>query len=151
MLVSWTLKYLHIIGAAALLELASASRSLCCSRIRPANPAIITAVVRIVVIADFLFTATTVVSQPLTGALFAWEMGFLLKERRIAASIFLYLGAGAFWFPSSGCNQHARPGCPQHRARNLLADDGEASALVTAIALQSPSECAIYTGTVRRR
>ena len=40
---------------------------------------------------------------------------------------------------------------PQRRPRNLLADDGEASALVTAIALQNPSERAIYIGTVRRR
>jgi len=48
--------------------------------IRPANRAIIAAVVRIVVIADFLFTVTTVANQALTGALFAWDMGFSLKE-----------------------------------------------------------------------
>jgi len=63
------------------------------------KPAIIAAVARIVVIADFLFTATAVVTQPLTGALLAWNMGFLLKESWIAASILLYVITGAFWIP----------------------------------------------------
>src|SRR5215470_15607304 len=65
--------------------------------IRPANRAIIAAVVRIVVIADFLFTVTTVANQ--ARCAFRVGHGFLAQGNWIAASILLYLGAGAFWLP----------------------------------------------------
>ena len=48
---------------------------------RTGQPAIIAAIARIVVIADFVFTATAVVVQPLTGALLAWNLGFSLGEK----------------------------------------------------------------------
>jgi len=60
---------------------------------------VIAATARIVVIADFLFTATAVVAQPVTGLLLAWSLGYRLDEDWILASIFLYLLTGAFWLP----------------------------------------------------
>ncbi len=45
---------------------------------RTRNAATIASVARIVVIADFLFTATAVVAQPLTGVALAWHAGYSL-------------------------------------------------------------------------
>src|SRR4028118_1684391 len=61
--------------------------------------AAVAAVARIVVIADFIFTATAVVAQPVTGALLASSAGYSLGEGWIVASIALYLFTGAFWLP----------------------------------------------------
>jgi len=99
MLFYWTLKYVHIVGAAVLLGTGAGIAFFMLLAHQTGKPAIIAAVARIVVIADFLFTATAVVTQPLTGALLAWNMGFLLKESWIAASILLYVITGAFWIP----------------------------------------------------
>jgi uncharacterized membrane protein len=59
----------------------------------------IAAVSRYVVWADFLFTATTVVLQPLTGLYLAHLGGYMLRSPWIAWSIGLYLLAGACWLP----------------------------------------------------
>ena len=67
---------------------------------RTGEAAIVAGVARIVVIADFLFTATAVVAQPITGALLAWHVGYSLLRRldRCCRSL-LYLVTGAFWLP----------------------------------------------------
>ncbi len=57
------------------------------------------AVARIVVIADFIFTATIVVLQPVTGVWLAYESGYSLTERWILLSIALYILTGVFWLP----------------------------------------------------
>lgn len=56
-------------------------------------------VVRYVVIADWLFTATSVVVQPLTGAWMIHVGGLPWTARWIAWSIGLYVVAGACWLP----------------------------------------------------
>ena len=99
MLLYWTLRYFHIIGAAVLLGTGAGIAFFMLLGHRTGKPAIIAAIARIVVIADFLFTAAAVVAQPLTGTLLAWNMGFSLTESWIAASILLYLFTGAFWLP----------------------------------------------------
>jgi uncharacterized membrane protein len=66
---------------------------------RTGNAATIAAVARIVVIADFLFTATAVVMQPITGVALAWHAGYSLWEGWIALSIALYILTGLFWLP----------------------------------------------------
>jgi uncharacterized membrane protein len=60
---------------------------------------IIAGTARIVVIADFVFTATAVVGQPVTGVLLAREMNYSLFEGWIVLSIGLYLVTGLFWLP----------------------------------------------------
>ena len=103
MLLYWALKYLHIIGAAVLLGTGAGIAFFMLLAHRTSKPAVIAAVARIVVIADFLFTATAVVAQPITGALLAWNMGFSLKESWIAASIALHLVTARSGCPWSGC------------------------------------------------
>jgi uncharacterized membrane protein len=56
-------------------------------------------VARIVVVADFLFTATAVVAQPVTGVWLTLHVGYPLTEGWILLSVFLYLLTGAFWLP----------------------------------------------------
>jgi uncharacterized membrane protein len=56
-------------------------------------------VARIVVVADFVFTATAVVAQPITGLWLAHLVGYPLSEGWIVLSIALYLFTGAFWLP----------------------------------------------------
>jgi uncharacterized membrane protein len=93
------LKFLHIIGAAVLLGTGIGIAFFMLMAHLNGKPAIIAAVARIVVIADFLFTATALVAQPVTGVLLARIVGYSLLEGWIALSIILYVFAGAFWLP----------------------------------------------------
>lgn len=93
------LKYLHVIGAAVLLGTGSGIAFFMVVAHRTGDAALIAGVARIVVIADFVFTATAVIAQPITGVALAWLVGYSLWEGWIAASIALYLFTGAFWLP----------------------------------------------------
>ena len=93
------LKFLHVIGAAVLLGTGAGIAFFMLLGHFTGKPAIVAAIARIVVIADFLFTATAVVAQPLTGIALAWHMGWSLWEGWIALSIALYFVTGAFWLP----------------------------------------------------
>jgi len=52
-----------------------------------------------VVVADFLFTATAIVLQPVTGVALAVLIGWPLREGWILLSLALYAVAGMFWLP----------------------------------------------------
>ncbi len=93
------LKFLHVIGAAVLLGTGAGIAFFLLAAHRAGRAEAVAPVARIVVIADFLFTATAVVAQPVTGILLAWRMGFSLRESWIVLSVALYLVAGAFWIP----------------------------------------------------
>ena len=93
------LKYLHVIGAAILLGTGAGIAFFMLLAHCTDRPVIVGAVARIVVIADFLFTATAVIAQPLTGALLMRELGVPLTEGWVLLSILLYLFTGAFWLP----------------------------------------------------
>lgn len=93
------LKYLHVIGATVLLGTGAGIAFFMLLAHRTGDARVIAAVARIVVIADFLFTATAVVAQPATGLLLARELGYSLGEGWILLSILLYLVTGAFWLP----------------------------------------------------
>lgn len=93
------LKYVHIIGAVVLLGTGAGIAFFMLMAHRTGEAAVIAAVARIVVVADFLFTATAVAAQPITGVLLAWTMGYALDESWIVLSILLYLVTGAFWLP----------------------------------------------------
>ncbi|RVC74957.1 DUF2269 family protein, partial [Mesorhizobium sp. M2A.F.Ca.ET.046.02.1.1] len=69
----FALKYLHLIGAAVLLGTGAGIAFFMLLAHRTGSAATIAAVARIVVIADFLFTATAVIAQPITGAALAWQ------------------------------------------------------------------------------
>ena len=93
------LKLLHVIGAAVLLGTgAGIAFFLVMAHLR-GDVAAIAAVARIVVIADLLFTATSVVAQPITGVWLALLAGYRLSEGWLLLSVALYLVTGAFWLP----------------------------------------------------
>jgi uncharacterized membrane protein len=93
------LKMVHVIGAAVLLGTgAGIAFFLLVAHLR-GDPREIAGVARTVVLADFLFTASAVIIQPITGTWLAWSSGYSLHEGWIAASIGLYVVTGAFWLP----------------------------------------------------
>jgi uncharacterized membrane protein len=59
----------------------------------------ISVVVRHVVLADWIFTSTAIVVQPVTGLLMAYQLGLPLTTPWLAWSIALYFLAGACWLP----------------------------------------------------
>jgi uncharacterized membrane protein len=93
------LKYVHVLGASVLLGTGAGIAFFMLRAHLTGKPIIVAAVARMVVIADFLFTATAVIVQPITGVALAWYMGWSLWEGWIALSILLYLFTGAFWLP----------------------------------------------------
>jgi len=93
------LKYAHVIGATVLLGTGAGIAFFMLMAHLTRDAAVIAGVARIVVIADFVFTATAVVAQPVTGVLLAREMNYALTEGWILASIALYFVTGAFWLP----------------------------------------------------
>jgi uncharacterized membrane protein len=93
------LKFLHVIGATVLLGTGAGIAFFMLMAHRTGDAAIVAATARIVVIADYLFTTTAVIAQPVTGVLLAQSVGYSLGEGWIVASIALYLLTGAFWLP----------------------------------------------------
>jgi len=93
------LKFLHVIGACVLLGTGAGIAFFMLLAHRQGNPQVIAGVARIVVIADFVFTATAVVAQPVSGVLLALHAGYPMTEGWIVLSILLYLLTGAFWLP----------------------------------------------------
>ena len=94
-----TLKWLHILSSTLLFGtgLGSAYYMFFASRTR--DPRVVAAVVKYVVVADWLFTATTVVFQPVSGYYLARMAGLALTTPWILWSFALYLVAGACWLP----------------------------------------------------
>jgi uncharacterized membrane protein len=92
-------KWLHILSSTLLFGtgLGSAFYMFFASRSGDARTA--AHVVRHVVVADWLFTATTIVFQPLSGLLLAHMAGFALTSRWMVWSFVLYVVAGACWLP----------------------------------------------------
>lgn len=91
------LKYLHIVGAAVLLGTGAGIAFFMLLAHRTGKAETIAAVARMVVVADFLFTASAVVVQPITGFLLMNELGVPLGEGWIVLSLILYVVTGAFW------------------------------------------------------
>jgi uncharacterized membrane protein len=93
------LQYLHIIGATVLLGTGAGIAFFMLRAHLTRDVFIIAGVARIVVTADFLFTATAVVVQPVTGYLLARFLGYPIFDGWIALSLILYGVTGAFWIP----------------------------------------------------
>jgi len=93
------LKFLHVIGATVLLGTGVGIAFFMLMAHRTGDPALIAGTARIVVIADFVFTTSAVILQPITGALLAWSAGYSLWEGWIVASLALYVFTGLFWLP----------------------------------------------------
>ena len=93
------LRWLHLIGAAVLLGTGAGIAFFMVMAVRTRQAALIAHVAGVVVLADLLFTATAVVTQPVTGILLALALGWPLTEGWIIAALVLYVVVGAFWLP----------------------------------------------------
>ena len=93
------LRWLHVIGATVLLGTGAGIALFLVMAHRTGDARLIAGTARIVVAADFLFTATAVVAQPVTGWRLAREVGWPMTEGWILASLCLYALAGACWLP----------------------------------------------------
>ena len=114
------LKWLHIVGATVLFGTGLGTAFHFWYTIRTGSVAAIAASARTTVLADWLFTLPAVVLQPITGLALANSAGFPLTSTWIAASIGLYLVAGACWIPvvfiqlrmrdiAAACEREGRP------------------------------------------
>ena len=95
----FVLQYVHIIGAAVLLGTGAGIAFFMLRAHLTRDAFVIAGVARIVVTADFVFTATAVVVQPVTGYLLAKSLGYAIFDGWIALSLILYAVTGAFWIP----------------------------------------------------
>jgi uncharacterized membrane protein len=93
------LRWLHVIGACVLLGTGAGIAFFMLMAWRTRNVALIAHTAGIVVVADFIFTTTAVLAQPLTGWLLAHEIGWSLTEPWLVLSLLLYAVTGAFWLP----------------------------------------------------
>jgi uncharacterized membrane protein len=93
------LQYAHIVGAAVLLGTGAGIAFFMLRAHLTRDLFVIAGVARIVVTADFVFTATAVVVQPVTGYLLARLVGYPIFDGWIALSLILYGVTGAFWLP----------------------------------------------------
>ena len=93
------LRWLHVIGACVLLGTGAGIAFFMLMAWRTRDVALIAHTAGIVVVADFIFTTTAVVAQPVTGWLLAREVGWSLSEPWLVLSLLLYAVTGAFWLP----------------------------------------------------
>lgn len=92
-------RWLHVIGACVLLGTGSGIAFFMVMAHRTRDAVLVAHVASNVVLADFLFTASAVVIQPITGIWLAHLLGWPLDTPWIMLSIGLYLLVGAFWLP----------------------------------------------------
>lgn len=90
------LKYLHVLGGTVLLGTGIGIAYFMLQAHRSGDAAYIARTAGTVVLADFIFTATAVVAQPLTGILLARQLGLPLTEGWLLGSLILYW-RGRLW------------------------------------------------------
>lgn len=93
------LKFLHVVGGTVILGTGAGIAFFMLMAHLSREPAFVARTAGIVVLADYIFTATAIIAQPVTGYLLMREEGFTFSERWLLASIALYAIAGAFWLP----------------------------------------------------
>jgi uncharacterized membrane protein len=93
------LRWLHVLGATVLLGTGAGIAFFMIMAQRTGRPDLVAHVARTVVVADFLFTASAVVAQPITGVLLARALGWDLSAVWLLLSIALYVVTGLFWLP----------------------------------------------------
>jgi uncharacterized membrane protein len=93
------LKFLHVLGAIVILGTGAGIAFFAVMAHRTGDALFVARTAAVVVVADFLFTATAIVVQPITGYLLLRELGLSLGEGWVVASLVLYFVAGAFWLP----------------------------------------------------
>ncbi len=93
-------KLVHLIGASVLFGTGLGIAFFMLMAHRTAHAGVIAITARFVVIADFVFTATSVVVQPLSGFALGWAIGLSpFEESWIVLSLLLYVLIGLCWLP----------------------------------------------------
>lgn len=93
------LRWAHVIGAAVLLGTGAGIAFFMVMAHRTVDARLIAHTARTVVLADWVFTASAVIAQPITGIMLAQAIGWPLSENWLALSIALYVLTGLFWLP----------------------------------------------------
>ena len=93
------IKTVHIIGATVLLGTGAGIAFFMVMANRTGDARFVAQTARVVVIADWVFTASAVVLQPLTGGALAQMEGYPVTRGWIPVSLALYVIAGVFWLP----------------------------------------------------
>jgi uncharacterized membrane protein len=101
-------KAVHIISATTLLGTGAGIAFFMVMAHRTRDPKLIAHTAEIVVLADFLFTASAVVIQPITGFWLAKLGGYPVSSGWVAASLSLYVFTGACWLPVVGIQMRLR-------------------------------------------
>jgi uncharacterized membrane protein len=92
-------KYLHVLGAIAILGTGTGIAFFMLMAHRSGDPSFIARTAATVVIADMLFTLPAVIIQPITGGWLMVLSETTLAERWLVISLGLYAVAGSFWIP----------------------------------------------------
>jgi len=93
-------KFIHLLGASVLFGTGLGIAFFMFMANRTGHAGVIAVVARFVVIADFVFTATAVVVQPVSGVALAWAIGLSPpQEAWIVLSVLLYIMVGLCWLP----------------------------------------------------
>jgi uncharacterized membrane protein len=114
------LRWLHVIGASVLLGTGAGIAFFMLMAHRTADAAFIAGTARIVILADWLFTLSAVIAQPVTGYFLAREIGWPLSESWIVWSLGLYVMIGLFWLPVVWMQKR------MHRLAEAAVRDGKA-------------------------
>jgi len=102
------LKFLHVLGATVILGTGTGIAFFMLMAHRSRDVPFIARTASVVVLADYIFTATAVVAQPVTGYLLMRETGVSAMDGWLVASLFLYVVTGAFWLPVVRMQQRMR-------------------------------------------
>jgi uncharacterized membrane protein len=92
-------KWIHILSSTLLFGTGIGSAFYLLAATLHGDARVVAIVARLVVRADWLFTATTIVIQPVTGAWLAWRYGLGWDTLWIQVSVVLYVIAVGCWLP----------------------------------------------------
>ncbi|PQZ82876.1 MULTISPECIES: DUF2269 domain-containing protein [unclassified Brevundimonas] len=93
------LKIVHILSGAVLFGTGAGIAFFMLRAYATKDPRTVAAVGRIVVLADFVFTASAVVIQPISGLALIHLQGYALTEPWLLAAYGLYVLIGVCWLP----------------------------------------------------
>jgi uncharacterized membrane protein len=95
----FALKFIHVLSSTILFGTGLGTAYYFWTAHLTGDPRVIASVGRRVILADWMFTGTSGVVQPLTGMLLARELGLSLGESWLTAAFVLYVLAFACWAP----------------------------------------------------
>ncbi|MEO1028453.1 MAG: DUF2269 domain-containing protein [Pseudomonadota bacterium] len=99
MLLADFLRWAHVLGATVLIGTGAGIAFFMLMAHRTREPKLIAHTAGIVVIADWIFTASAVIIQPITGVWLAYLIGWPIFSGWVFISLLLYVFIGVFWLP----------------------------------------------------